>query len=86
MEVIDIKDPTNKKEFIELLDVAIKYAHGLLALFEEMGKNLEVNAIAEAKAEISGLERFYRKPDGSIVFNAIPSVGADHAFNCSHLG
>lgn len=78
MEVIDLKTITNKKEFIEC-------ARKLYAQVEEMGRILEVNAIAEAKTEInSGLERFYRKPDGSIVFNAISSVGVDRAFECSN--
>lgn len=31
------------------------------------------------------LEKFYRTPDGKIVFNALASVGAEHSFPCAHL-
>jgi hypothetical protein len=31
------------------------------------------------------LEKFYRTPDGKIVFNALASVGAEQSFSCAHL-
>lgn len=31
------------------------------------------------------LEKFYRTPDGKIVFNASAGIGANKSFSCSHL-
>lgn len=31
------------------------------------------------------LEKFYRAPNGEIVFNALASVGAEQSFSCRHL-
>jgi hypothetical protein len=31
------------------------------------------------------LEKFYRAPDGKIVFNASAGIGAESSISCSHL-
>ena len=29
------------------------------------------------------IEKFYRAPNGNIVFNALPNIGADRSFSCA---